>query len=630
MKKFTDTIIALSVLAGLAGCAKEETPVTPVTPEPGKDGKITLTLTAGQENVETRTAIDAKDSKVINWSEDDWITVFDGKNDRYGFHLTAGKGTPIGTFEGEVDGWATSAGGYTALYPTQSASYDNGKIEGVELERAQTATAGSFDRRASVMYAQSTSADGVLVFRTVVGFVKFTTDFECSQIAIVSNNSADALAGTFDITPGNVPSVSVTSGTSSFEVTLAASSGNIAPGTYYIALLPGTLAQGFRLVFTMPDGSRKYKASFNPLEIKSNGVKRLGTINETGLSDVDYKDISVSETANCYLVKAAGDYEFRAVQGNTFKKDDSSKTGTSVGTVDKVEVLWESFGTNEKPSVGDLIDSASYSDGYIRFSTPATFRNGNALIAAKDADGKILWSWHIWCSAEGWKEQTYYNDAGTMMDRNLGATSASVPDSEDDGRSCGLVYQWGRKDPFPGASSFKATGSEGKYLNQAAMTGTWSTETTTITATLAIQHPTILYTKGDLSNDSWGSTKTIYDPCPAGWRVPDGGESGIWATAAGKNNFIVENYGTYGRNFGGVFGSDKTIWYPASGYLETGSGELRYNTAYYWSVTTPNNTSVYVLVFWPKDDPVYTSPVYTTQHPTRQPGRSVRCCKEKI
>ena len=102
MKKFTDTIIALSVLAGLAGCAKEETPVTPVTPEPGKDGKITLTLTAGQENVETRTAIDANDSKVINWSEDDGILVFDGENNRCDFSLKAGAGTSIGTFEGEV------------------------------------------------------------------------------------------------------------------------------------------------------------------------------------------------------------------------------------------------------------------------------------------------------------------------------------------------------------------------------------------------------------------------------------------------------------------------------------------------------------------------------------------------
>ncbi len=617
MKKFTIAIIALAVLAGLAGCAKEEAPVTP-----DNNGRITLTLTAGKENVETRTAIDADNSKVINWSEYDGIIVFDGGDYECHFSLIAGAGTSTGTFEGDV--LVTSADGYTALYPQQvspglnSPTCENGKVKGAVLKRAQTATAGGFDPRAAVMYARSTSADGVLVFRTVVGYVKFTTDFECSQIAIVSNNSSDALTGTFDITPGTVPSVSATSGSSTYEALLAASSGNIAPGTYYIALLPGTLAQGFKLVFTMPDGSRKYRATSNPLEIKSNGVKKLGTIKETDLKDVVYEDISTSGTANCYLVTEEGDYKFKAVQGNS---------ETSVGTVASVAVLWESFGTDEKPSAGDLIDSASYSDGYIRFSTPATFRNGNALIAAKDAEGTILWSWHIWCSAELWKEQTYYNNAGTMMDRNLGATSASVPASADDGSSCGLIYQWGRKDPFLGASSFK---DDANYLTQAASTGTWSKTSTKITETLAIQNPTTLYTNTNvaLPNGSWASTKTIYDPCPAGWRVPDGGSSGVWAKAAGNKDYCTATVGTYGRNFGKVFGDDTTIWYPASGYLNQ-YGYILYNSGQYWSVTTETDTAAYTLQFWPENPTsTVTKGVNMAYNQSRYTGRSVRCCKE--
>ena len=611
MKKFTHTIIALSVLAGLAGCAKEETPVTPVTPEPGNDGKITLTLIAGQENVETRTAIDANDSKVINWSKDDEIIVFDGENNRYDFYLKDGAGTSTGTFEGEV--YATSADGYTALYPHLAAECENGKVKGVELSCDQRATAGGFDPLAAVMYAQSTSADGVLVFRTVVGFVKFTTDFECSQIAIVSNNSSDALAGTFDITPGTVPSVSATSGSSYFEVSLAAASGNIAPGTYYIALLPGKLADGFKLVFTMPDGSRKYRATANPLVIKSNGVKKLGTIKESGLSDVVYEDLSASATANCYLVTKEGDYKFKAVKG---------KSETSVGTVASVSVLWETFGTSETPSVGDLIDVASYSDGYIRFSTPATFRNGNALIAAKDAAGTILWSWHIWCSSEDWKEQVYNKDAGTMMDRNLGATSASIPTSADDAGSAGLLYQWGRKDPFIGVSSFTAD-SKG-YLTRAASTGTVDDSSTTITETLAIQNPMTLYS-GAMPDNSWNSTKTIYDPCPAGWRVPDGGTSGIWAKASSGKDFSVTQ-GTYGRNFSGVFGSDKTIWYPAAGTFRKDSGELFSASGNYWSATSGPDSGAYAFVFWPEGTKYYS--LYTAQNKSRYTASSVRCCKE--
>ena len=99
-----------------------------------------------------------------------------------------------------------------------------------------------------------------------------------------------------------------------------------------------------------------------------------------------YTDLSADGTANCYLISHAGDYKFKAVLGNT--------DGT-VGNVKSVEVLWESFGTNVMPNVGDLIASVSYKDGYVRFSTPETFANGNAVIAVRNSKGTILWSWHI-------------------------------------------------------------------------------------------------------------------------------------------------------------------------------------------------------------------------------------------
>ncbi len=57
-------------------------------------------------------------------------------------------------------------------------------------------------------------------------------------------------------------------------------------------------------------------------------------------------DLSVSGTANCYIVSAPGSYMFKAVKGNS---------DTSVGTVAKAEVLWESYGTDATPSVGSLV-----------------------------------------------------------------------------------------------------------------------------------------------------------------------------------------------------------------------------------------------------------------------------------
>lgn len=59
-------------------------------------------------------------------------------------------------------------------------------------------------------------------------------------------------------------------------------------------------------------------------------------------------------------------------------------------------MLWESFGTDESITKGELIQSIKYENGNLYFKTADTYREGNAVIAAKDANGTILWSWHIW------------------------------------------------------------------------------------------------------------------------------------------------------------------------------------------------------------------------------------------
>lgn len=109
-----------------------------------------------------------------------------------------------------------------------------------------------------------------------------------------------------------------------------------------------------------------------------------------------YSDVQSFETgnisldnvaANCYVIYASGSYKFPTVKGNGTK---------SIGEVSYAEILWESLGTSEIPSIGDLIKTATYSDGYITFETSDTFKEGNAVIAAKDEEGTVLWSWHIW------------------------------------------------------------------------------------------------------------------------------------------------------------------------------------------------------------------------------------------
>ena len=315
-----------------------------------------------------------------------------------------------------------------------------------------------------------------------------------------------------------------------------------------------------------------------------------------------YTDLSAAGTANCYLVRQAGDYKFKTVIGNT---------DATVGNVKSVEVLWESFGTDEMPNVGDLISSVSYKNGYIRFSTPENFRDGNAVIAAKNSKGTILWSWHIWCAEEGFNGQVYYNDAGIMMDRNLGATSATPGNVG----ALGLLYQWGRKDPFLGSSSIYSS-------SLAASTGTWNFSSGGSAAN-AEANPMTFYTSMSLSNESWASLKTVNDPCPAGWRVPDGGKNGVWSKSIGSSSsFNYTYHGTNeGINFSGKFGSDQTIWYPASG-TRNDAGALNGvgSKGDYWSASL-GSSGAYALDFNGSGN------VFPQSNYGRANGYSVRCQK---
>jgi hypothetical protein len=231
------------------------------------------------------------------------------------------------------------------------------------------------------------------------------------------------------------------------------------------------------------------------------------------------KDLSKAASANSYIVTAAGDYKFKTVKGNSSE---------SVGTVASADLLWETVNTATAPDVNSIIASVSYADDYITFSTPATLKAGNALIAAKDANGVILWSWHIWIPATEITTNTHGIYNAVMMDRNLGALVAAASGEEAPVESYGLFYQWGRKDPFPGpgatsGSGFaKTTGSAPSQLS-----GDGATDACKITLEQSIQNPLLM---GRANNGDWitpsdntlwvDESKTIYDPCPPGYRVP--------------------------------------------------------------------------------------------------------------
>ena len=548
---------------------------------------------------------DSGASTQVHWDADDKIGIRIDET-TYTFERTDDAvGSRTADFEYKAGGPALptlTAGEYTFTCPAGKATLASqaGTKEGLKAYHYMEATFTAEEE-------QDWNNLPGLSFETKVAIVKLTLKneaFKGKEVTGVTLRSAeDAYAAT-----------SVFTG--------SAADGSIVA---YFAVKPGSLT-GCVIGATCEDDYYEASLSNNTLS-----AGRLYRVNKTmAKAHIDLSPVVAGgyKTANSYIVSVAGDYKFRA----THKGNSSTE---AIGAITSAAVLWESFGTATAPAVGDLVKNVAYSDGYIRFT--ATAAEGNAVIAAKDASGKILWSWHIWLTDKP-AEHMYANSAGTMMDRNLGATSASPGDVG----ALGLLYQWGRKDPFLGSSS--------RSSNTVALsTITWPSPVQVSTlpadATYHIANPTTFITSNnsrqnydwfftsssEYHNDRWpdsGSPKSIYDPCPAGWRVPDGGENGIWAKAHGSSTNYNSTFDSAKRgfNFSGDFGESSPIWYPVQGQRGYDDGNLKYVGQYgrYWSCSSPTGSpQAYVLYTWYSGGTV--KPIATTD---RANGLPVRCCKE--
>lgn len=252
-----------------------------------------------------------------------------------------------------------------------------------------------------------------------------------------------------------------------------------------------------------------------------------------------------------YLFKvpqSPGTYSIVPVRGNSEEP---------VGEVSSAAVLWETVNTDVKPSVGTVISSAVYDSGtglinYVAGSTP-----GNAVIAAKDASGKILWSWHIWNVLEEISVSLFGDSM--VMDRNLGALST------EGNLSAGLMYVWGRKDPFLGAAALDGTTLIAATDNVNSK-GAVASDSSTGTVEYSIANPATWisasvapwdWIAGTRINDLWSVKKTIYDPCPAGYHVPSSGE---WASVQNAPFILSGRLKVNSRGFSSNPGSQTGYW----------------------------------------------------------------------
>lgn len=275
---------------------------------------------------------------------------------------------------------------------------------------------------------------------------------------------------------------------------------------FYIALTPLTL-NGIKVTVNFADGTSdvlQKGGAGSEVTIKLNKVTPMA-VKTVGRSSVD---LSATETANCYIVNdAATIYKFKAdVKGNS---------NESIGTPVKADVLWTTQMSDAiTPSKNSVIKDVGYVDGYVYFETPATYVKGNTVIAARDADNNILWSWHIWSPG--------ISDVTTNVDdfsaKSAGLQFMNYDLGEVDGAYEPLFYEWGRKDPFI-RQGINLVNSQKTWPAAALSIVSGST-----TVENAIAHPATFYKnitwQKPVNDQLWkDDEKTIYDPCPAGWRV---------------------------------------------------------------------------------------------------------------
>lgn len=197
---------------------------------------------------------------------------------------------------------------------------------------------------------------------------------------------------------------------------------------------------------------------------------------------------------------------------------------------------------------------------------------GNALVAAYDADDNIIWSWHLWLTEKSAESGAIATSAGVFMDRNLGAYSNSNGSNNTDEifKSYGLFYQWGRKDPFVGPRDYKFSANSdhllytagGGYTNHKYLDAEDEVESKYAVGTLefAIANP-LAFVLGSEENEYdwiysshnntlWNSeSKSIYDPCPRGWRVPKAGTYTSFDIAEAEDLADLKDVrGAYGWN----------------------------------------------------------------------------------
>ena len=316
-------------------------------------------------------------------------------------------------------------------------------------------------------------------------------------------------------------------------------------------------------------------------------------------------------------------------------------------TVNAAQIVWTDEANIVRSNTVSIHRDAS-GNAFVKFEVKqADIKSGNTVIAVKKGN-TIVWSWHLWFAPKdaldkiavtnkdgkvynftketlGWKPvswtgtpYTSTREVKVKIEQTVGHTGqkeisyVTIKQRPTTSAIEGIttLYQWGRKDAFPGLSGNVAgvnrTPGDKIYL-QAIIQNPGNFYITRLSGG-AIDGGSYLtqyynfYNLWSINNTKTGGQdngnddpviKTIYDPSPVGFTVP-GGNAFTGFTETGRNRATMNVDGTgvksvFDANMGHHYwtnsNKEETIFFPAAGYMDNGNGALLWHKQYgdFWT-----------------------------------------------
>jgi len=393
------------------------------------------------------------------------------------------------------------------------------------------------------------------------------------------------------------------------------------------------------------NGNTTLRNTANSYLISAPGHYRIplvyGNAIENGVTN-DKSYISHAPTGNSKVL-----YNFKDHAGHNIDNPWIEKTNSGANaSVDGAEVVWADA-ANLVSSLSIAHDSG---DTFLDFEVKASdIQSGNAVVAVKKGS-TIVWSWHLWFAPKdaldkipvtnhqgvvynftketlGWKPTqwtgTTYDQARTVKVKveQTGSKQITVINiTQNPGnvkKGATTHYQFGRKDALPGVDASDLAANSHFTHNAGDMT-----------IMNNIQNPDKFYLNHLSANhygyyNLWSAdntttgyndnpvVKTVYDPCPAGFKMPASNAfTGFTTTGQDthtQSEFNVDGISdgqTFQNNFGYNFWTNSsktaTINFPASGCRNSYNGSLISvgETGYYWSAVLAGTGSGCLLCFF--------------------------------